>query len=109
MRIDSDRGFSSFGEALLGLCLWCPADHPVLVCAARSLRHLHSISLVVGEGTLKLILEDGKEEVLTYKNSRDGQNPALATYSFSPPDNKTYEVYHHFCSKCGVHVFLTGE
>lgn len=64
---------------------------------------------MVGDGDLKLVLKDGTTQAINYKNSRDGINPALSTYCFSPPEKEDHQVYHHFCSKCGIHVFLTGE
>lgn len=63
---------------------------------------------MVADGDLKLVLKDGSTQSITYKNSRDNVVSELATYSMTEP-TENHQVYHHFCSKCGIHCFLTGE
>lgn len=70
---------------------------------------IYSISIMVADGDLKLVMEDGSTQAINYKNSRDGYNPNLSVYCFSPPNKEDHQIYHHFCSKCGIHVFLTGK
>lgn len=67
-----------------------------------------TITINLTEGDLKLVMPDGSAQAINYKNSRDSGNPNLAAYSFSPPEKEDHQIYHHFCSKCGIHLFLTG-
>jgi len=64
------------------------------------------ISVRVGENDLVLL--KGDEPVTNYENSRDGFIPELATWTRSDPNNPKQQGYRHFCSKCGVHPFLTS-
>lgn len=55
-------------------------------------------------------MEDGRLQAINYKKSRDDLNPYLGTYCFSPFEKEEdQQVYHHFCLKCGIHLFLTGR
>lgn len=52
---------------------------------------------------------DGSELAISYRNAKD--IPGLGTYVSSEKNLKpgVFEFYHHFCTKCGVHVSITGN
>lgn len=63
---------------------------------------------MVADGDLKLVMKDGTTQAITYKNAKEDLIPELSTYNMSEP-TESHQVNHHFCSKCGIHCFLTGQ
>ena len=67
----------------------------------------------MGENDLSVVLEDGSERVMNYKNSKTEGHKNLGVYTFGLTKEGTggegHQVYHHHCKICGVQPFITGR
>jgi len=68
-----------------------------------------------GEDAFSLVLPDGREQVINYKNSRsEGPKDALGCYTIGATKDglnlgEGHQMYHHFCKSCGIHPFIIGR
>jgi len=67
----------------------------------------------MGEDNLSVIMEDGSEKALNYKNSQTEGLESLGVYTFGLTKAGTggegHQVFHHHCKICSVQLFILGR